>query len=389
MKNILELTGLRGLAALFIIINHLQLVFPAIRSMSWIRPFQSSAYCGMSLFFILSGFVINYNYADKLHKDTSNGIINFLIARFARLYPLYFVFIFSIIIINLITAKDSAAVNRVLITAPTYLAGMQSWFYGFINDTFIAEAQSYGNISWSISVEFLLYMIYIPLVLCIFKNLSEKKILALLIIGLAGLVTYSLVITSNPIEAIFIKKFGDHTTAGFPKLWTTFYSPYCRFFEFFCGMALAEYYQQIRPRYNPIWLARIILYIGFIGLLVAFFIQFENILFVKIMISISLVFLLFGILNKESKFLSSKPLIFIGDISYSTYLLQGVIYPLFKYNGDKTIFYILHFVGFIACTYLAAYLTYKYFEVPARIYVRNFLTKGFGSGNTENASSNS
>jgi peptidoglycan/LPS O-acetylase OafA/YrhL len=88
-------------------------------------------------------------------------------------------------------------------------------------------------------------------------------------------------------------------------------------------------------------------------------------------------------LNKSSRFLSSKPLVFIGDISYSTYLLQGVIYPFFKYNGNNEIIFILKFFGFFVCTYFAAYMTYKYFEVPARIYVRNFLLKGFGLSKNE------
>src|SRR5215203_4219419 len=46
---------------------------------------------GMSLFFVLSGFVIHYNYGMFRTDGLVAGGKKFFIARFARLYPLYFV----------------------------------------------------------------------------------------------------------------------------------------------------------------------------------------------------------------------------------------------------------------------------------------------------------
>ena len=44
----------------------------------------------MSPFFVLSGFVIQYNYAGIFREERlSFAIRTFLVARFARLYPLY------------------------------------------------------------------------------------------------------------------------------------------------------------------------------------------------------------------------------------------------------------------------------------------------------------
>ena len=56
--NIPELTGLRGLAALFIIINHLVLVLPFIKDTKLCYYTTQCGVAGMSLFFILSGIVI-------------------------------------------------------------------------------------------------------------------------------------------------------------------------------------------------------------------------------------------------------------------------------------------------------------------------------------------
>jgi peptidoglycan/LPS O-acetylase OafA/YrhL len=43
----------------------------------------------MTLFFVLSGFIIHYDYSEQITKYHWRGIVSFLIARFARLYPLY------------------------------------------------------------------------------------------------------------------------------------------------------------------------------------------------------------------------------------------------------------------------------------------------------------
>ena len=44
----------------------------------------------MPLFFVLSGFVIHYNYAESIQTGGASALLNFFSARFARLYPLYF-----------------------------------------------------------------------------------------------------------------------------------------------------------------------------------------------------------------------------------------------------------------------------------------------------------
>ena len=49
----------------------------------------------MPLFFVLSGFVIHYNYAQPVHAQPLRGTYNFFVARFARLYPMYFVVLFA------------------------------------------------------------------------------------------------------------------------------------------------------------------------------------------------------------------------------------------------------------------------------------------------------
>ena len=87
-KSIDELTGLRGIAALLIILHHVLLLYPILRSYPIARSLGCFGYMGMDLFFVLSGFVICYNYAEKIKVNPKKGILEFFVARIARLYPL-------------------------------------------------------------------------------------------------------------------------------------------------------------------------------------------------------------------------------------------------------------------------------------------------------------
>src|ERR1700691_5233202 len=95
------LTGLRFFAAFFILWQH---------SIRWIAQFQNTdvyssfgffGVPGMSLFFVLSGFVIHYNYRDLfLRRGMARALCEFVAARFARLYPLYVAFLLIAIAAN-------------------------------------------------------------------------------------------------------------------------------------------------------------------------------------------------------------------------------------------------------------------------------------------------
>jgi peptidoglycan/LPS O-acetylase OafA/YrhL len=86
MEKIAPLTGLRGIAAYAVLIAH------AVDASVSGRGLPHSiavglAYFGMSLFFVLSGFVICYNYENKVLSPY--GRWQFFGARFARLFPMY------------------------------------------------------------------------------------------------------------------------------------------------------------------------------------------------------------------------------------------------------------------------------------------------------------
>jgi peptidoglycan/LPS O-acetylase OafA/YrhL len=80
------LTGLRFVAAFHVLAYHG--LAPNAASSWWMRSLVGSGYVGVSLFFVLSGFVLTYTYHDSLRDGTATRR-DFLAARVARIYPVY------------------------------------------------------------------------------------------------------------------------------------------------------------------------------------------------------------------------------------------------------------------------------------------------------------
>src|SRR6266404_9023548 len=85
------LTGLRFVAAFWVVLYHffrpLQLGIPMPAR---IESIFQSGFCGVGLFFALSGFVLSYVYGD-IDSDHPIAKRNFWAARFARVYPIHIV----------------------------------------------------------------------------------------------------------------------------------------------------------------------------------------------------------------------------------------------------------------------------------------------------------
>lgn len=375
--QIYELTGLRGLAALFILINHIVLLYPALRSSHFFPYFSWFGFMGMDLFFILSGFVIFYNYADKILCDKKKGIFEFLAARFARLYPLYFVFIIFYFILNFIKSDNIEFLSTNIVTLPTFLTGMQSWVYGFIGDIPIVHSQGNANISWSVSTEFALYLFFIPLVLFLgkLKKISIKNsviiLFSLMLINI--LWRYYCLLENCPISNYFNYIFGEHNFK--PSEWLTFQSPFARIWQFLSGCVIAQLFmlnncKQDKKQYKFLAVFSLIILI----LCVVFNNQFIFLDHNKAYISsILLTFIVLSVVFSPNKFLKSKIMILAGEISYSTYLLHIILIDLLHYLGYYSMSYIINLPLFLIYTYLIAYYVYKFYEKPARDKLREFL----------------
>src|SRR5262245_41939329 len=129
-RDIPALTGLRFFAAFFILFAH---------ATDWLAQFQDSevrehlrvvSIYGMPLFFVLSGFVIHYNYGRLFSsKPLGQAVSEFAVARFARLFPLYFFMLIVSILADNFLVRMSGRPDDMKTILLNYAVGTQSWFY--------------------------------------------------------------------------------------------------------------------------------------------------------------------------------------------------------------------------------------------------------------------
>jgi peptidoglycan/LPS O-acetylase OafA/YrhL len=83
-RPIEALTGLRFVAALIVVVSHLPQIIP----IDWLQEaLGRQGAAGVTIFFVLSGFVLAYNYAEFFRTSTT-GALHFMRARIARIWPI-------------------------------------------------------------------------------------------------------------------------------------------------------------------------------------------------------------------------------------------------------------------------------------------------------------
>src|ERR1700680_1753544 len=129
------LTGLRFVAAFSVVIAHgadliLRFDGSSFGPTYWMKQIAG---LGMGLFFVLSGFVIHYNYRIAVTQGGLDGLGGFVWARFARLYPLYVFMIMLDILLGRKLYEFMAGTGDgfvdVLRAIPYFLSFTQSWLY--------------------------------------------------------------------------------------------------------------------------------------------------------------------------------------------------------------------------------------------------------------------
>jgi len=127
------LDGWRGIAALCVALYH----FPVYSHIEF-SGFVHGAYLFVDFFFVLSGFVIAYVYADRLQRW--DDVTEFIVRRFGRLWPLHvatLLFLFAMELAKLYAANrgwlnfsrppfDPAGFNN-WASIPTNLVLIQRW----------------------------------------------------------------------------------------------------------------------------------------------------------------------------------------------------------------------------------------------------------------------
>ncbi|OBG71110.1 MULTISPECIES: acyltransferase [unclassified Mycobacterium] len=169
--EIKSLTGLRIIAALWVVLFHFRPmlgdVSPDFRDA--LAPVLNCGAQGVDLFFILSGFVLTWNYLDRMGKSWSTrATLHFLWLRLARVWPVYLVTLHLAALWVLFTLHVGhvPSPDASQLTAMSYVRQIvlvQLWFEPFFDGT------SWDGPAWSISAEWLAYLLFGLIVLIVFR----------------------------------------------------------------------------------------------------------------------------------------------------------------------------------------------------------------------------
>ena len=396
------LTGLRFVAAFSVLIAHgvstiLATHETPLGAVYWLR--QASGF-GMTLFFVLSGFVIHYNYASLITGGRPGGVAVYLWARFARLYPLFLL----MLLVNVLVSSRHLAVwaghpesfDSILQALPYFLISVQSWVYVPIGDSALISAIGGGSpLSWSISTEWFFYFLYPFIAWFVVRLRRPAFTVAVSLVWCAAWIVLatSLRDRSADIDLWAIERFGavagfqDHQQDSFVR-WLLYFSPYLRMGEFMLGTFVAQLYVQLRDR--PVTATEYRIGVGalFVAVISALLITwvmysptFEMNVFRKMDTNFALAptaaLLIFCSARYQciaSRMLTSRPAIVLGDASYSIYLVHYVVLMtvvrLAGQSGHGVIFDVAELVLVLGIILAISIAMFTWYEAPARKWLR-------------------
>jgi peptidoglycan/LPS O-acetylase OafA/YrhL len=330
-KRLFELDVLRGIAALGVVLYHYTTWYDEKfgHAQTLLFNFPKGKY-GVELFFIISGFVI------FLSLSRIQSSLDFVIGRFSRLYPAYWV--------------------AVLLTFSVIsLAGMPqfqvSWQEAIANLTMLQvllDIPSIDPVYWTLQLELFFYLIMLVLYetrLLKYINLLSVIWLLVMVVTIA-LEYYGIAILPEKFKAIFL--LSRPNSFIYANL-------------FIVGMMLYKIYRTGAsvPRYAIIAA----------GLLVY---KLEH-SWAETIITFAFVLLFHGIFQGYFVWLNQRVLIFLGTISYTLYLVHQnigyvVIYNLYKVEMNPNLSVAIATVISLLLACLITFLV----EKPAMQLIRHY-----------------
>lgn len=352
-RRIGALTGIRWWAAFGVLLSH---NIPGGDTPRIVQSFFEQGNLGVTVFFVLSGFILTYTYAGSLARPTGAKIWNFYVARFARVYPLYLLVLLWVTPRKIVTY--GAPIDESWLG---HLFGVQAWFR-------LPIAWDWNGPAWSVSVEFFFYALF-PLIIFLARPLltSERRAWAFAGIALAAVV----------LESVLAEPIGwtsDGTATVFPPL---------RLCDFVFGMAIGAVYLRSKSnRRHARWgLALLALWLVWTIFVIWLRTSYYGVPGFNIAYAIPSAALILGLAwtpdLATTRWLATRPMIVLGEASYAFYLIHMSVGAdltlglLSNGFGKKNTF--LWIIGVIFLTAMAIGLN-TMVETPARRFIRKWLT---------------
>jgi len=190
------LTGVRGIAAWFVVFYHIRLSIAGLSTS--LRDVFAKGYLAVDFFFLLSGFVIWLTWNDRLRTGGMAGVPRFLQKRLARIWPLHLVTLAGAVALALVlraTGRDDP--QFVFLELPLHIVLLQNW--GFTRHL------AWNDPAWSISAELAAYLLFPLLVMAV----DWRRVPSAVLLALAGLLLLALHLTiDSPTLGTDIPRYG-------------------------------------------------------------------------------------------------------------------------------------------------------------------------------------
>lgn len=340
------LTSLRFILAMMVFGAHCYVLDNFFNS-----HFFKEGFVGVNFFFVLSGFIIAYNYQYKLEENKIDKK-TFWVARFARVYPLHWLtLLIAAILGNYVTAS-----------------GIMDWLAHFLTSLTLTNAYipkmdyyfSFNSPSWSLCCEQLFYFCF-PLIIPLAKN--YKRLLYVFLV-MAVVVVIGMHLTPEE----YIRSY-----------W--YVNPIARFPDFILGMLLFRLYEYLQEKNISKHLGSIIEIIS-ITVFSVFYMYASEIPKVYryscyYWLPVALIIISFALQKGFiSRLLNNRLMVTGGEISYSFYLIHLFVllsYVQWQKTTDFKIEWHYSAPALFIIVILLSILSYRYIEKPMNRKIKSII----------------
>jgi peptidoglycan/LPS O-acetylase OafA/YrhL len=369
--EIKALSGLRIVAAVWVVLFHfrplLEQSAPGFRSA--LAPVLNCGAQGVDLFFILSGFVLTWTYLERMGPSWSTrATLHFLWLRLARVWPVYLVTLHLAAAWIIFTLNIGHVPSKVAdqLTATSYVRQVmltQLWFQPFF------DGSSWDGPAWSISAEWLAYLVFGVLVLVIFRIAQATRARGLLWLAFAA--------SLPPLLLMLATGYFYTPWSWLPRI----------VMQFTAGALACAAVRKLRPSDRTRRLAgylSLLLLVAIVGILYLLDAHpittvsdsggVVDVLFVPLVVTLAI-----GVGSLPS-FLSTRLMVYLGHISFSLYMVHELVHTAWNWAVEQFELALtptwsakLAVAGLIALAVAGAMALYHLVEEPARVWMRSML----------------
>ncbi|WP_395370496.1 acyltransferase family protein [Komagataeibacter diospyri] len=365
-RSIPSLTGVRGVAALWVFMTHFYGLAADILHQPWMLHslFLFNGFRGVDLFFVLSGFILMHVHEGQFAVLRWHVIRDFFIVRFFRVYPLNTFVLLAMVPLVLLSPGYVAMQRYYTDPAFAYRAHNLS-LPGFVQTLLLVQSWTvlklgeWNIVSWTLSAEVLGYLLFPLLAMGAMRIVSPRHALALCVASLGVLVA-----------VLFVCHHANNNPTG------TF-GAIRMFFCFSAGILLYRAYHMLPDSMERHASSITLAAVAFIAATLFFPV-------VPVLDVFGFTALIFGLAYQRGgvdALLRSGPVIWLGRISFSFYLTHYLIIGIISWGMGEWLRH-LGFVPGLAVTFaifglclLVGAVCYHLVERPSQRFGRRVMQR--------------